>query len=535
MLQKYRIVIACVLSLIIVFGWNFVSRKMGWVQDPEPVQQTAASAPSGVSPSEQATKITPLGETGFTPAPGRDLTVSTPLYKAVFYSGGGFVKDFVLNKYRANLTGDADVMLVNGSAARFAPLGIVLNGAPSWSKGVWQASGDDLALAEGQSGTLRFVGEMDGLRLIREISFNADTYELTEKFLLQNPGANAVPVRVSFTVGTPSLSDSDSKYNRTKVSYLTSGGKFKSEEDVDDLSAGLKVGDLRWGAVQSNYFLAAVIPQSPSEMIAKFQDNVYRVAMEAKDLRVEAGSELVFNTKYYMGPKVADYLQAAGDDLSASLDYGWLGVISKFFLKLLQFFYKFVGNYGIAIILLTALIKIILWPLSHKSYKSMEKMKKIQPLIKQLQEQYQGDKQKIQQETMRLYKAYNVNPMGGCLPMAIQIPIFIALYYALLGAIELRHAAFITYLPFTHKLWLADLSAMDPYFITPIIMGLTMLIQQRMTPAAGDPTQQKVMMIMPVVFTFMFAYFPSGLVLYWLVSNVISIAQQWFILRRVKG
>lgn len=534
MLQKYRIVIACVLSIIIVFGWNFFSQKMGWVQAPEPTQQTAVDASSESSALEHGKKITPLAETGFTPAPGRDITVSTPLYKAIFYSGGGFLKDFVLNKYNANLTGDAKVMLVNESASRFAPLGIVLNGAPSWSKGTWQAAGEDVTLGEGQSGSLRFIGEMDGLRLIREISFNADTYELNETLVLQNPGANAVPARVAFTVGTPSLSDSNSKYNQTKVSYLTSGGKFKSEEDVDDLAAGIKFSGLRWGAVQSNYFLAAVIPQNTSEMIAKFQDSVYRVAMEIRDLRVEAGSELVFNTKYYMGPKVADYLQAAGDDLSAALDYGWLGVFSKFFLKLLQFFYKFVGNYGVAIILLTALIKIVLWPLSHKSYKSMEKMKKIQPLIKQLQEKYQGDKQKIQQETMRLYKAYNVNPMGGCLPMAIQIPIFIALYYALLGAIELRHASFITYLPFTHKLWLADLSAMDPYFITPIIMGLTMLIQQRMTPAAGDPTQQKVMMLMPVIFTFMFAYFPSGLVLYWLVSNVISIAQQWFILRKVR-
>ena len=535
MLQKYRIVIACVLSIVIIFGWNFFSRKMGWVQNPEPAQQTATSVQSDSSAPEPTKKIAPLAETGFTPAPGRDITVSTPLYDAVFYSGGGFLKKFALNKYNANLTGDAKVMLVNDSVARFAPLGIVLNGAPSWSKGAWRATGEDMRIAKGQSGVLRFVGEMDGLRLIREISFNADSYELFETLTLQNPGNNAASVRVAFTVGTPSLSDSDSKYNRTKISYLTSGEKFKSEDDNDDLAAGIKIPDLRWGAVQSNYFLAAVIPQGTSEMIAKFQDTVYRVAMEARDLRVEAGSELVLKTKYYMGPKEADYLQAAGDELSASLDYGWLGIISKFFLKLLQFFYKFVGNYGIAIILLTALIKIILWPLSHKSYKSMEKMKKIQPLVKQLQEKYQGDRQKIQQETMRLYKAYNVNPMGGCLPMVIQIPIFIALYYALLGAIELRHAAFITYLPFTHKIWLADLSAMDPYFITPIIMGISMLVQQKMTPAAGDPTQQKVMMIMPVVFTFMFAYFPSGLVLYWLVSNVISIAQQWFILRRVKS
>lgn len=528
-MSKYRIILAALLSGLVVFGWSYIARFMGWAPSPEPVTEI-------VSMDEQAEPTPqPFDDprtSGFTPVAGQDVAVDTPLYKAVFYSGGGFLKEFVLSRYKANLTGDADVTMVDKSAARFAPLGVVLNGAPTWSRGNWEPAGQPINLEKGQKGSLRFVGSLDGLRLTREFSFDADTYEITEKFTLQNPTSTPMPVRLSFTIGTASLSDSDSKYNRTKISYVSEKDKFKAQDDLDDLKAGLKIENPRWGGIQSNYFLAALMPHTDSEMIGKLQDNVYRVAMELRDLRIEARQELVYTIGYYLGPKEKSCLEAAHDDLTASLDYGWFGFISRPFLYFLEFLYDLVGNYGVAIILLTAVIKLILWPLSQKSYRSMEKMKKVQPMIKQIQEKYEGDRQKIQQETMALYKAYNVNPMGGCLPMVIQIPIFIALYYTLLGAIQLRHAAFIKYLPFTHKLWLADLSAMDPYFITPILMGVTMLIQQKMTPSMGDPTQQKIMLAMPVIFTFMFAYFPSGLVLYWLSSNVISIIQQWFVLRK---
>jgi YidC/Oxa1 family membrane protein insertase len=183
----------------------------------------------------------------------------------------------------------------------------------------------------------------------------------------------------------------------------------------------------------------------------------------------------------------------------------------------------------VAIIILTVIIKLIFWPLSQRSYKSMEQMKKIQPMAQKLREKYKDDKQRLNQETMQLYKTYKVNPAGGCLPMLVQIPVFFGLYKALLGAIELRHAGFIDTLPFTDMVWLADLSAKDPYYITPLIMGATMFLQQLMTPTTGDPTQKKIMYIMPVVFTFLFLQFPAGLVVYWLCNNVLSIAQQWWI------
>ena len=195
-------------------------------------------------------------------------------------------------------------------------------------------------------------------------------------------------------------------------------------------------------------------------------------------------------------------------------------------LWLLEFFQKYVNNWGVAIILLTVLIKALFWPLTAKSYASMEKMKKLQPHMVAIREKYKDDKELMNKEVMALYKTYGVNPASGCVPILIQMPVFFGLYQALLTSIELRHAPFISYVPGTDILWLADLSAKDPFYITPVIMGLTMFIQQKMSPPATDPTQQKIMMFLPLIFTAMFLSFPSGLVLYWLVNNVLSIAQQ---------
>jgi YidC/Oxa1 family membrane protein insertase len=220
------------------------------------------------------------------------------------------------------------------------------------------------------------------------------------------------------------------------------------------------------------------------------------------------------------------------NNLVAAIHYGWLDVIAKPLVRILQFFHKYVGNYGLAIILLTIVIKIVFWPLSHKSYKSMNRMKKIQPMMKELKEKYKDDRQKMNQELMRLYKTYKVNPAGGCLPMLLQIPVFIGLYEALLGSIELRHASFIPEVPFTDIVWLADLAAKDPLYVSPVLMGLSMFLQQKLSPQAGDPTQAKIMMFMPVFLTFIFLNFPAGLVVYFITNNLLSMLQQWLMLRK---
>jgi YidC/Oxa1 family membrane protein insertase len=223
-----------------------------------------------------------------------------------------------------------------------------------------------------------------------------------------------------------------------------------------------------------------------------------------------------------VGPKEYDRLKAEGVGLETAINVGsWMKWLAFPFLLLMQFLYTYVGNYGWVIIIITVLTKIIFWPLGNKSYKSMKEMQKVQPKLTEIKERYKDDKQKMNAAVMELYKSHKINPLGGCLPVVIQIPVFIALYQLLSYAIELRHAPWIG--------WIQDLSAKDPYYITPIIMGATMLVQQKMSPPMGDPMQQKMMLLMPVVFTFLFLNFPSGLVIYWLFNNILSIGQQYYI------
>ena len=287
----------------------------------------------------------------------------------------------------------------------------------------------------------------------------------------------------------------------------------------------------------TNYFLSAVLPEMGQNSVFKgriTESGVWRAAVELQDINLTAGQPAELKTSWWIGPKSRDLLDAAPNSLKSSIDMGIFTFLAVPLLKLLTFFEGFLGNWGLAIILLTILIKIVFWPLSRKSFKSMEQMKRLQPMMKQLQEKYKNDKEALSREMMQLYKTYGVNPMGGCLPILIQLPVFVALYQALLNCIELRHASFITYLPGTDLLWLADLSVKDPFYITPLIMGATMFLQQWLSPAMGDPQQRKIMMIMPVVFTVMFINFPAGLVLYWLCNNILSIIQQSWTLHRTK-
>ncbi|TSA53141.1 MAG: membrane protein insertase YidC, partial [Planctomycetaceae bacterium] len=255
----------------------------------------------------------------------------------------------------------------------------------------------------------------------------------------------------------------------------------------------------------------------------KDPQDLVSIGLEGPKNIIPPGQSGFFNYSLYLGPKDYDILKTENIGLENSIDFGsWIKWLALPLLIALKFLYQYVHNYGIAIVILTILIKIIFWPLGNKSYKSMKEMQKLQPMIKELQEKHKDDKAKVSQETMALYKRYKVNPMGGCLPMLIQIPVFFGLYKALLYSIELRHEPFF--------FWIQDLSAKDPYYITPIIMGATMFLQQKMTPqAGGNPMQQKLMLWMPVIFTFLFLNFPSGLVIYWLFNNVLSIGQQYYI------
>lgn len=288
-----------------------------------------------------------------------------------------------------------------------------------------------------------------------------------------------------------------------------------------------------WAAMIQHYFLSAWIAEPGSENLlysianTRHNPSTYTVGMRSAVLQVAPGTQGEFNAQLFVGPKEVNRLEEISPGLELTVDYGVLTFLSKPLYWLLSFYQSIVGNWGLAIILLTLTVKGVFFKLSETSYKSMAKMRKVGPRLKTLKERFGDDRQKMNQAMMELYKTEKINPMGGCLPMLVQIPVFIALYWALLESVALRQAPFI--------LWIHDLSVMDPYYVLPLLMGASMLIQQKLNPAPPDPIQAKVMMALPVVFTVFFAFFPAGLVLYWVVNNTLSITQQWIITKRIEA
>ncbi|WP_269915450.1 membrane protein insertase YidC [Acinetobacter sp. HY1485] len=320
--------------------------------------------------------------------------------------------------------------------------------------------------------------------------------------------------------GTP-----DEHYNKLKF------GNFNDEK----LNVQAKGG---WIAVVQHYFVSAWIPgelkltqadgqpYTASLQSRKTADNLNIIGFTSPAINVPAGTTMEVNATFYSGPKVQSELKGLAEGLNQTVDYGWLWPIAKLLFLGLETFHKFVGNWGWSIILLTIVVKMILWPLSAKSYRSMAKMRVIAPEMQRMKEEFGEDRMRFSQEMMALYKKEGVNPLSGCLPMFLQMPIFLALYWVLMESVELRHAPWLA--------WIQDLSAMDPWFILPLIMGGTMFAQQMLNPQPADPMQAKVFRLMPIIFTVFMLFFPAGLVLYWIVNNSITILQQWFISQSVK-
>jgi len=562
-----RLLLAVILSVAIFLGWNAFSLYMGWLPpQPDPASQNAAepAAPAPAAPAPAAPA--PVAEGGafdapakverplFTPSEGRPVIVETPLYKAVFHSNGGILQRFELKHYTNSVREDSGLVnLISEAAAAQAPMGILVGGLPSWMGQVWALEGGDLKLDEDGTGVLRFTGEVGGLHLTRELLFEGSSYLIREKLRVSSDELMAANLIFTFSATAlasekapgimatlrhlvfrgPAPEPTESVYNPTRVAWWRDNS-FKDESSPKSLNEGKTIKPpLSWVAVMNNYFLGAVSMDDPeAQGVARMiGDNVFSARM-GKSVTVAQGHDAMLECVYFLGPKDNEQLNAAPNNLDRAINYGFFSVVATPLIWLLRFLYGYVHNYGVAIILMTIIIKFLFWPLSQKSYKSMQQMKQLQPMMAKLREKHAGDRETLNKEIMQLYKTYKVNPASGCLPILIQLPVFLGLYQALLNSIELRHATFIATVPFTDLPWLVDLSSRDPYFITPLIMGATMFLQQKLTPMPGDPMQARIMMFMPIIFTILFLGFPSGLVLYWLVNNVISIGQQWWQLRR---
>ncbi|MED7819159.1 MULTISPECIES: membrane protein insertase YidC [unclassified Francisella] len=387
---------------------------------------------------------------------------------------------------------------------------------------------------------LTLSGSVDGLDIVRTYTFDDSKYNILISQKITNTTSNPINVIVDDSLARDFDPAGDSfsllnahSYTFTGVAYSTPQDKFRKEsfKDISKTSGKPTIIDNNgqgWVAFLEHYFMTAWIPQASNSKI--YYKNLNGDVFEAGEytgLTIAPNQSQNVSSVLYTGPIIKDNLVSLAPNLEKTLDYGMLSFFSEIIFWVMSHIHALVGNWGLSIILVTVLIKLIFYPLSAKSYRSMAKMRMLQPRIKRLQEIYKDDRQALGKKMMEMYKEEKVNPLGGCLPMVIQIPIFISLYWVLLESVELRHAPFI--------FWIHDLSMKDPYFVLPVLMGISMFLQQRLSPAPADPMQAKIMMFLPVIFTFLFASFPSGLVLYWLTNNLISILQQWFITKRYQA
>ncbi|RMX21734.1 membrane protein insertase YidC [Legionella jordanis] len=372
----------------------------------------------------------------------------------------------------------------------------------------------------------------DGLDVKKEFHFTRGSYLIQVKYFIKNESSQEWTGYMNTQLLRSSPQEDKSSIfhvgSYTGASYSQPGQhRYQkvpfSNMAKSNLDVNAKGG---WIAMQQHYFLTAWVPNSDSENMfyTRALNNDYTIGAVSQPIKVAPGEQKTVGSKLYVGPEITSDLKAIAPGLDLTVDYGWLWFLSSLLFSIMKAIYSVVGNWGWAIVLVTVLIKLAFYRLSASSYKSMAGMRKLQPKLQALRERYGDDKAKLSQATMELYRQEKVNPLGGCLPILIQIPVFIALYWVLLESVELRQAPFI--------LWIKDLAVADPYHVLPIIMGATMLIQQKLNPAPPDPMQAKLMMFLPIVFTALFWNFPAGLVLYWIVNNTLSILQQWYITRK---
>ncbi|MFW2003145.1 membrane protein insertase YidC [Acinetobacter ursingii] len=485
------------------------------------------------------------------------ISVQTDLYHLWINPKGGDIVRIELLNHDKDKNSDQPFVMLESDAKRtyVAQSGLIgLNGPDSSRQGRPQyevektaytlADAKDSQNKDGKAEKVLTVPMVyktaDGVEIIKRFTFKQGDYPVQVSYQVVNrsaqnwqgqmfgqikrdnsedPGKSDQGI---FTLGTflgGAWGTPDEHYNKLKFA------NFSDEKLNVDAKGG-------WVAMVQHYFVSAWIPGHFGDQAytaklesRKSADNMNIIGFTSPTINVPAGKTMTVDATFYSGPKIQSELKDLAVGLNQTVDYGWLWPIAKLLFLGLQFFHNIVGNWGWSIILLTIVVKLILWPLSSKSYRSMAKMRVIAPEMQRMKEEFGEDRMRFSQEMMALYKREQVNPLSGCLPLLLQMPIFLALYWVLMESVELRHAPWM--------LWIQDLSAMDPWFILPLLMGATMFIQQMLNPQPADPMQAKVFRIMPIIFTVFMLFFPSGLVLYWIVNNSITILQQWFINKNV--
>ena len=469
---------------------------------------------------------------------GESIRVQTDMFIAEIDTAGGDLRHLELLGHRDTLDKKKNFTLLELQPERtyIAQSGLIGADLPN-HRTRYTASERDVKLAEGAASVaVRLTAvTASGIKVIKTYDFHRDSYVIDVSYEVENKSAAAIQADGYFQIvrdGKPPVGDSAMLPTYTGIAVYTDKEKFQKVPFADVEKGKVnypKKGNDGWIAMLQHYFLSAWLPANniPREFYTRHLDNgLFAAGVILPVGGIEAGASAKLTVPLYAGPEEQDNLSKLAPGLDLSIDYGWLTVIAKPLFWFLLWLHQWFSNWGVAIIILTVTLKAVFYPLSAASYRSMARMRVMAPRLQKLKDQYGSDRQRMNQAMMELYKTEKINPLGGCLPVVVQIPVFIALYWVLLASVELRHAPFI--------LWIDDLSVADPYFVLPVLMGATMIFQTYLNPEPPDPVQAKIMKIMPIAFSVMFFFFPAGLVLYWLINNILSIAQQWQITRAVE-
>jgi len=489
---------------------------------------TVEDGASAQSPRAQSPRAQPRAE---------KITVTTDYLVAELSSLGGDIKhlEFIKHHTKDDKTKNFVLLQESENHTYVVQSGLLGKGLPN-HKTTFLAEGRDYRLNEGENEvSVHFQAQIKGpYRVTKTYTFRRSSYLIQVSYKVTNEGGDELTVDPYYQIVRDASAPAGESFlmpTYTGMAFYSDSKKFNkvSFSKIDKNKAPSQTSEDGWVAVVQHYFVSAwLLPEkTQGEFYFKKQPNdLYATGIITSMGRLRPGETGASSAELYAGPQEKERLDQAARGLEFVVDFGWLTVLAKPLLWVLKQIHGVVGNWGVAIILLTVLVKILFYPLSAAGYRSMARMKLLTPKLQKLKEQYGGEKQKLHQAMVGLYREEKVNPLGGCLPILVQIPVFIALYWALLAAIELRHAPFF--------LWIQDLSVQDPYFILPVLMGASMFVQTRLNPVPPDPIQAKIMKIMPIAFSIFFFFFPAGLVLYWLVNNILSIAQQWRINRVIE-
>ena len=545
-MDNQRLFLFVALSFVVLLLWQ------AWMEDygPKPLAESPTATTESATASAPPADDLPLAAGDTQPAQtlppeelvlssGQQLRVETDVLSIEIDTTGGDLRGADLLSYPATTAADSPPFrLLNGTLPNLHVVQSGLrtqDGEEPTHHAIYSAEQTHYRLADGAD-TLQVPlhwRSPAGVEVTKIYTFQRGSFEVgLEHRVTNNSGSDWRGRQYRQLQRTWSAEVGQSTFIHTYLGGVLYSPEEKYEKiDFDDMAEA----DLDrmvtdgWAAMIQHYFLAAVVPEAGEEnryYTKTLSGARYVIGLISPNRAIAAGDSDSFKTSLFIGPKLQDEMAALAPGLELTVDYGVLTVLSQPLFWLLKYIHKILDNWGWAIIILTILIKLAFYKLSETSYRSMANMRKLSPRLQSLKERYGDDRQRLNQAMMELYKKEKINPLGGCLPILVQIPVFIALYWVLLESVELRQAPFM--------LWLQDLSSPDPYYVLPLLMGATMLIQQKLNPAPLDPIQAKVMMVLPIVFTVFFAFFPAGLVLYWVVNNTLSIAQQWVITRRIE-